>query len=173
MSDEDEHALFLQAIGEVRRLDAPAEAPPKPKPRAGAGMRERDEQAALSEFKQVMSQTILDPGDVSSFRRDEVSTRVFSRLKRGEFAVQDELDLHGLRLEAAQALLREFLRQVSAEGLGCVRIIHRKGRNSDGVPVIKNFVDQHLRHRRDVLAFHSAPLNQGGTGAVVVLLKRR
>lgn len=173
MSEKDDHALFLEAIGEVRRLDAPPEAPAKPKPRPGAGMRARDEQAALSEFKQVMTQTVLDPGDVSSYRRDEVASRVLSRLKRGEFAVQDELDLHGLRLDQAQLLLREFLRHVTAEGFGCVRIIHGKGRNSEGIPVIKNFVDQHLRHRRDVLAFHSAPAGQGGTGAVLVLMKKR
>lgn len=172
MSDKDDHELFLQAIGEVRRMDAPAEPPAKPKPRPGAGMRERDELAALSEFKQVMTQSVLDPGDVSSYRRDEVNTQVLARLKRGEYAVQDELDLHGLRLEAAQQLLREFLRHVLAEGVACVRIIHGKGRNSEGVPVIKNFVDQHLRHRRDVLAFHSAPIEQGGTGAVLVLLKK-
>lgn len=172
MSDEDDHDLFLRAIGDVRRLEDAPEAPPKPKPRPGAGMRERDEQAAFSEFKQVMLHAVLDPGDVSSYRRDEVSPRVFSRLKRGEYAVQDELDLHGLRLEEAQRLLREFLRHGVREGVACVRIITGKGRNSEGVPVIKNLVDQHLRHRRDVLAFHSAPAAQGGTGAVLVLLKK-
>jgi DNA-nicking Smr family endonuclease len=173
MSEKDDHHLFLEAIGDVRRMDAPPEAPSKPKPRAGAGMRERDEQAALSEFKQVMLQGALDPGDVSSYRRNEVNPQVLARLKRGEYAVQDELDLHGLRLEEASHLLRVFLRHVLSEGIACVRIIHGKGRNSEGVPVIKNLVDQHLRHRRDVLAFHSAPTAQGGTGAVLVLLKKR
>ena len=55
-------------------------------------------------------------------------------------------------------------------------MIHGKGRQSDGIPVLKNLVDRMLRHRGDVLAFHSAPPAQGGTGAVVVLLappKRR
>ena len=54
-----------------------------------------------------------------------------------------------------------------------MRIIHGKGRNSEGLPVIKNLVDRMLRQRADVLAFHSAPPAQGGTGAVLVLLKHR
>ena len=49
-----------------------------------------------------------------------------------------------------------------------------KGRRDDGgLPVLKNLVDRLLRQRGDVLAFHSAPATQGGTGAVVVLLARR
>ena len=59
-------------------------------------------------------------------------------------------------------------------GSGCVRIVHGKGRYSaEGVPVLKNLVDRLLRQRGDVLAFHSAPAAQGGTGAVLVLLKPR
>ena len=74
----------------------------------------------------------------------------------------------------AETLLRRFLREAVDDGLGCVRVIHGKGLNSpDGVPLLKNLVDRMLRQRADVLAFHSAPAVQGGTGAVLVLLGRR
>ena len=76
--------------------------------------------------------------------------------------------------KTAENWLREFLRHALDEGIGCVRIIHGKGRYSaEGVPVLKNLVDRMLRQRADVLAFHSAPAAQGGTGAVLVLLARK
>ncbi|MNT90815.1 putative DNA endonuclease SmrA [compost metagenome] len=71
-------------------------------------------------------------------------------------------------------MLREFLLEAHAHEHGCVRIIHGKGLQSDGgAPVLKNLVDRMLRQRNDVLAFHSAPPTQGGTGAMLVLLANR
>ena len=174
MSESDEDSeLFRSAIGPVRRIATRPEAPRKPAPKARAGMREADERAAWSEFRHAMHDPLLDPGDVSSYRRDEVPPRVLARLRSGEYAARDELDLHGLTVAVAEALLRDFLREAVAAGTGCVRIIHGKGRNSEGLPVIKNLVDRMLRQRADVLAFHSAPAGQGGTGAVLALLKHK
>jgi DNA-nicking Smr family endonuclease len=99
---------------------------------------------------------------------------MFQRLKRGQYSVQDELDLHGATASQAETLLRQFLLEAQAHDYGCVRIIHGKGLQSDGgAPVLKNLVDRLLRLRNDVLAFHSAPTGQGGTGAMLVLLARR
>jgi len=96
------------------------------------------------------------------------------RLKRGHFAAQDELDLHWADARQAEAMLREFLHHARQQGLGCVRVIHGKGLHGDSqAPVLKNLVDRQLRHRADVLAFASAPSNQGGTGAVLVLLAQK
>ena len=84
------------------------------------------------------------------------------------------MDLHGASAAQAEQLLRQFLLEAHYHDHGCVRIIHGKGLQSDGgAPVLKNLVDRLLRQRNDVLAFHSAPPAQGGTGAVVVLLARR
>ncbi|MFS2046576.1 Smr/MutS family protein, partial [Stenotrophomonas geniculata] len=118
--------------------------------------------------------TPLEAGDVASYRRDNLPPRLFQRLKRGQYSVQDELDLHGATASQAETLLRQFLLEAHAHDYGCVRIIHGKGLQSDGgAPVLKNLVDRLLRLRNDVLAFHSAPTGQGGTGAVLVLLARR
>mgnify|MGYP001556106221 CR=1 FL=1 len=111
--------------------------------------------------------------DALAHRRDEIPPQVLRRLARGEYAAQEELDLHGLPARTAESLLREFLRDCRAHGVGCVRIVHGKGRNSgERLPVLKNLVDRVLRQRADVLAFHSPPAAQGGTGAVLVLLER-
>ena len=175
--DRDDASLFRAAIGadagQVRPLPPapPPPAPPKPKP--SAKMARRDEDAAREEFRHMLV-SALEAGDALSYRRDEITPRVLKKLARGEYAAQEELDLHGLPAQAAEALLREFLRDCRAHGLGCVRIVHGKGRNSEErLPVLKNLVDRVLRQRADVLAFHPPPAAQGGTGAVLVLLEKR
>jgi len=180
-SDQDDDAdLFRSAVGPVRRLRdaAPPPAAPKPKPRAR--MAERDEAAARDEFRHALDATLAEAGDVLSYRRESLPPRSLQRLRRGEIAVQDELDLHGADTREAETLLRAFLAHARKHDAGCVRIIHGKGLHGGSVPftgrdtpVLKNLVDRLLRQRSDVLAFHSAPPAQGGTGAVLVLLAPR
>ena len=173
---DDDAALFRAAIGPLRPLpqrtpDARDAARTRPSPRAV--MAERDEADARDEFRQAMT-TGLDAADVISYRRDEVPARVLARLRRGHYAPQDEVDLHGCNVAQAETMLRTFLIDARAQGRGCVRVVHGKGlRAADGVPVLKNLVDRMLRQRADVLAYHSAPAPQGGNGAVLVLLKPR
>ena len=175
-ADEDDAALFRDAIGPVRPLPERPAPPSPPKPRPRAAMAERDERDARGEFVRAMDQPLLEAGDPLAFRRDDVPARTLQRLRRGEFAVQDELDLHLSGVREAEALLRAFIVDARAAGQGCVRVIHGKGLHSTddfgrgGVPVLKNLVDRMLRQRADVLAFHSAPPRAGGTGAVLVLL---
>ena len=121
-----------------------------------------------------LKSTHLEAGDAMRYRRDEVPPRVLRRLGQGDYAAQDELDLHHADSAQAEALLRRFLKEARDAGIGCVRVIHGKGLHGDSrVPVLKNLVDRLLRQRADVLAFHSAPAAQGGNGAVLVLLKPR
>jgi len=115
----------------------------------------------------------LETGEELLFSRTGLQNRVLRRLRRGEYAIEAELDLHGLtRLEARQAL-SEFLHDCRARGCRCVRIIHGKGRGSQGKrPVLKQYVDHWLRQVDAVLAYCSAIPAHGGTGAIYVLLKR-
>lgn len=173
LPDDDDAALFRSAIGPVRELP-PTQAPPAPpRPRPRARMAERDDAEALGEFKALLAGELLDAGDALRYRRDDVPARVLKRLGQGQYAAQDELDLHSVTAAGAEILLRRFLAEAAAAAVPCVRIIHGKGLNSEGVPIIKNLVDRLLRQRSDVLAFHSAPPAQGGTGAVLVLLRPR
>ena len=173
--EDDDAALFRDAIGEVRRMEDAPPPPRKAPPRPRARMAERDELDARSEFQRGLD--ALEPlaaGDTLSHRRDALPARAFQRLKGGQYAAQDELDLHGATAAQAEGLLRRFLADAALHEYGCVRIIHGKGQRADaGAPVIKNLVDRLLRQRADVMAFHSAPPAQGGTGAVLVLLARR
>ncbi|HKN79187.1 MAG TPA: Smr/MutS family protein [Lysobacter sp.] len=170
----DDAALFRDAIGPVREIPAQNAPPAKPRPRPTPRMGLRDEAEATSEFRRALTVDALEAGDALSYRRDNLPPRTLQRLKRGHFAAQDELDLHWADARQAEAMLREFLHHARQQGLGCVRVIHGKGLHGDSqAPVLKNLVDRQLRHRADVLAFASAPSNQGGTGAVLVLLAQK
>ncbi|MBF6023748.1 Smr/MutS family protein [Lysobacter niastensis] len=179
--DDDDAELFRTAIGPVRRMRETVAPPSAPRPKPRARMAERDEAHARDEFRHALAGSVepLDAGDALAYRRDDVPPRVLQRLKRGEISVQEELDLHGSDSREAEQLLRAFLHDARQHGVGCVRIIHGKGLHgtasiaSGGMPVLKNLVDRLLRQRADILAFHSAPPAQGGTGAVVVLLAPR
>lgn len=113
-------------------------------------------------------------GDAVEYLKDGLSSRLLRQLKRGQFSVRDELDLHHMTSPSAAASLRRFLHECRLDEHYCVRIVHGKGlRSGNDGPVLKGVVEHLLRQREDVLAFASAPAAQGGTGAVLVLLARR
>jgi len=172
LPDDDDAALFRSAIGPIRELNAPPPPPAAPPPRAVARMAALDDSEAWGEFQRLLHTAPLDAGDCLRYRRDEVPPHVLQRLARGRYAVQDELDLHHASAARAETMLREFLHEARLSGHHCVRIIHGKGlRSESGIAVLKNLTGHLLRRRADVLAFHSAPAAQGGTGAVLVLLR--
>ena len=173
--DPADAELFRQAIGPVRELHAPEEAPRAPRPAPQPRQRERDEAQALQDSRLHP----FDFGDAAfgeslEYLRDGLPPRVLKRLKNGTYAVQDEIDLHGMNAATAERVLREFLHESRRRERWCVRIVHGKGLRSEGeAPVLKALTDRMLRQRADVLAFASARAAQGGTGAVTVLLARR
>ncbi|MGE3540178.1 MAG: Smr/MutS family protein [Candidatus Tectimicrobiota bacterium] len=105
-----------------------------------------------------------------------VDMRLAARLHRGDYAVHDHLDLHGHTVEAAKIAMDRFMTSAYLSGQRCVLIIHGRGLNSrDNRPVLKEQVRYWLSHgrlSRMVLAFATAPINNGGAGAVYVLLRR-
>ncbi|MET0719198.1 MAG: Smr/MutS family protein, partial [Pseudoxanthomonas sp.] len=132
-TDDDDAALFREAIGPVKPLPESSPPPGKPKPRPSARMAERDEQDARSEFQRGLDDlSALAAGDTLSYRRDSVPPAVFQRLKRGRFSAQDELDLHGATALQAESMLRRFIADAHDHDFGCVRIIHGKGQRDDG-----------------------------------------
>ena len=138
-------------------------------------MQARDEAEALAQSRTAAwMEATIDAAEALAYRRDEVPEKVLKALRRGQYSIGGELDLHQLRAHEAERWLREFLAQSRAEGLRCVRIIHGKGLRSKAAgPVLKALTDRMLRRRDDVIAFASARPAQGGTGAVIVLLKEQ
>jgi DNA-nicking Smr family endonuclease len=170
----DELDLFRAAVRDVRPL-APRPAPPDPpRPPARAQFRRADEAAVLAESLELgPGEFLVETGDELLFRRAGIAARTLERLRRGEYAVEDEIDLHGLIATEAREVLREFLADALKHRRHCVRVIHGKGlRSGPRGPVLKHAVNTWLRKTEAVLAFASARQVDGGTGAVYVLLAR-
>ncbi len=166
--------LFADAVGPVTPLP-PSDLAPLDLPRPAPEPRQRllDEQAALQEAlsDEVDIESLLLTDDGLSFRRNGVGPDVVTRLRRGHWAIQAELDLHGLRRDEARDTLAAFVRSAAQRGQRCLRVVHGKGHGSPGrEPVLKGKVQRWLGQRNEVIAFAQASGPQGGAGALIVLL---
>ena len=174
-AERRERDLFASAVGQVLPLRrAAAAAPPRPRPAPRARQRERDEAAVLVEAISdgFDAESLLDTDDALSFRRRGVGIDVVRKLRRGVWALQGEIDLHGMRREEARDRLAAFLRMAAQSGKRCVRVVHGKGLGSPGrEPVLKGKVKSWLMQRSEVLAFTYARPADGGHGALIVLLE--
>jgi DNA-nicking Smr family endonuclease len=175
--DRDNDAdSFREAMRDVRRLrNAPTRAVDAPKPPARARFTRADQIEVLKEsLLPPTDEAELATGDELSFRRPHIPEAVLLKLRRGHFAVDAEIDLHGMTGTEAKAALREFIAEAVNRRMSCVRIIHGKGRRSGPRgPVLKNVVNQWLQRIDYIQAFGSARQVDGGSGAVYVLLRTR
>jgi len=145
----------------------------RPRPRPLPVQKLLDERAVLRESLRNESawDIGLDTGEELSFIRRGIDAQTLRRLRRGQWVVQEELDLHGCNSSQAHELVTQFLAHCARRGLRCVRIVHGKGlRSRNREPVLKRKVAGWLMLRDDVLAFCQAPRADGGSGAVIVLL---
>lgn len=167
--------VFARAVGKVHPLPDRGHVlfepdPPPPIP----VQHQLDEARVLLESisDDFDSSTLLDTDDALSFRREGVGLDVTRRLRKGEWAIQRQLDLHGLRTEEAREALGAFVRESAKRGLRCLRVVHGKGLGSVGKsPVLKGRVQGWLIQKQEVLAFVQARPIDGGAGALVVLLR--
>lgn len=165
---------FELAVGPVVRLPDPGLADVgRPRPAPLPLQRMADEQAALQSAlsDEVDVESLLLTDDGLSYRRPDVAPDVVARLRRGQWAIQRQIDLHGLRRDEAREALAAFLRHTHQQGHRCLRVVHGKGLGSPGrEPVLKGKVQRWLAQRQEVIAFTQAPAAQGGAGALIVLL---
>ena len=170
-----ERSLFTRAAGKLEKLPAHGRVHHLPEPPAPIPVqRQLDDQRVLKEAisDEFDASTLLEVDDAMSFRRPGIGIDVARKLRRGHWSIQSEIDLHGLRREEAREALADFLRNAVRDGLRCVRVVHGKGLGSPGkTPVLKGKVHSWLIQKEQVLAFVQARGDEGGAGAVVVLLK--
>ena len=167
---------FGELVGKVRPLVHNTIAPQ----RARTPPRRRPAAPETSASKLTPAAPVLlgsdshDAAAASDYHRPGLQNSVLRKLRRGHYPVQDELDLHGLTVSAAGVRLGDFLNYARGQRLSCVRIIHGKGLSSPGKsPVLKPQVARWLRAHDGVLAFTPARRDDGGSGAMYVLLRSR
>jgi DNA-nicking Smr family endonuclease len=173
LSQEDIE-LFRRSVGPVRKISHDKAVhtrkarPSRPQPRLLV-----EEAPVMDTFSDYYDAD----GEVSSdetlfFTRPGIQQRKLQQLRRGRLPVGAELDMHGMTVAVARNELVHFIISCRDQHLRCVRIIHGKGYSTGGqAPVLKNRLNNWLRQHHDVLAFSSAPKNEGGSGAVNVLLR--
>jgi DNA-nicking Smr family endonuclease len=171
----EDRELFEEAMADVERAKNDRRAPETPKP-AIASTEDR-EREARREFERVASGDApldaplesngVDPAEYLEGKVTGLDPRVLAQLRRGEFSMQDEIDLHRLNSEDAHDRLDHFLADAQARGLRCVRVVHGWGRGSEGgVPVLKPNLGRWLERGstgKRVLAYATERANPGAT----------
>lgn len=177
---EADRALFLDAIGDVEPVAAdhlpPEPARPAPRRRQQPGFDDLIESAfgSLDPLSDGFAQEAqIEQGESISYIRPGAQKALLRKLRRGQFSRSASLDLHGMTIDEARVAISRFIASQRHDARCCIRIVHGKGyRSAQQRPVLKNMLNHWLPQRDDVIAFCSAPVHDGGTGAVYVLLKK-
>lgn len=175
ISDAD---LFKTALGGVKKLDNSNIAKierkdirKKPDAKILAKRASAEGAFEVNDAELSDTQAILNPvasQATLSYRIATLQHKVFEDLKAGNLRWFEAVDLHGCTVEEARAAVLQVIQIAKEENQNVIKIVHGKGPDA----ILKTYVNGWLRQHRDVLAFVSAPEKQGGTGAVLVLLKR-
>ncbi len=169
-----EQNLFVNAVGKVTALPDKRRVSLRGSPPAPIAFQQAlDDLAVMQEAisDEFDGGTLLDTDDLLSYRRPGIGPDVTRKLRLGQWAIQRQLDLHGLRRDQARDTLSAFIREAHKQGLRCVRVVHGKGLGSPGkTPVLKSRVHNWLLQKNEVLAFVQARPVDGGAGALLVLL---
>ncbi len=173
---KSEDDVFHDAMKEVREIREFREMAVRRRrssiPRKSRALRDE----GLAELEGIISGKLTirlaDTQEFVEWVNPQYSRELIKELHRGKFAVQDSIDLHGLVLDEAENALRSFLAEARLRGYRCIKIIHGRGLRSPKGPVLKNAVVAFLSscYRKHVIGFSSARRNDGGLGAIYVLL---
>ncbi len=171
---DSEENLFKAAVKNARPLNIDVPFTEKTYPKPVAKQFIRDEKQAL---KDSLSDNFypaheLESGEELLYLRTGQSPDVLSKLRRGFWVVQAQIDLHGLISDEAREYVAEFLGSCKKRNIRCVRIVHGKGLGSrNREPVLKHKLRNWLMQKDEVIAYAQAKPEDGGSGAVIVLLK--
>lgn len=167
--------IFVEAMAEVREIrefrEIPLRKAPERKPRF---LRRDDSCALLSEIVSGKGKIRLsDTGEYMEWTRPELRKDITKKLHRGDFSIQDSIDLHGMTVDEAEHELCLFFREAVRKRLFCVKVIHGRGLRSPGGPVLKEALKHwlHGSFRKWIAAYATAKDCDGGLGATYIILK--
>lgn len=167
-------ALFYEAVKGTRPIKTNRLVPPVKKPKPLPRQLLKDERQALADSlsDHFFPAHELESGEELLYLRDGQSPVILSKLRRGHWVVQASIDLHGLIADEARLFVSEFISDCKKRNIRCVRIVHGKGLGSrNREPVLKHKLRHWLMQKDEVIAYAQAKPNDGGGGAVIVLLK--
>ena len=179
MNSEDDKDLFAAQMQDVTPLVNPRTDTRKSWQGASAEQLQR-RRAAEAFAEDVSEQNFLtlsevearQPLEMLEWKQDGVQHAVFSKLRRGGYALEYELDLHQKTVKEAQQAVFKLFQQVRVKNWRCVLISHGKGERSATPGRLKSYVARWLIDHPDVIGYCSAQLNHGGVGSVYVLIRK-
>ena len=173
---DDDFALFRQTVGAVKPMQQDKFTPPKSvklqekqrnrtSPTHGAGRINSSQVNASFAFSDIYQAVLPDEGPMR-YCREDVSTHLLKQLRRGDFYPELILDLHGLTKETAKLELSALLHTAHKQLIDCIGVVHGIGSG-----VLKKALPHLLVQHPHVMAFHQAPLEYGGQGALLILVE--
>jgi len=171
----DEQDLFRQEMASVEPLVQERSHPVANRIAPNPIIQDKDKLYSFdSLYSEEFEPKTIGNEEAISFQRSGVQDRLSNQLRQGQLSLDAELDMHGMTIAIAHQQLAEFIDECRQQNIRCIRIIHGKGWGSkDNKPVLKTKLNTWLQHEENVLAFCSAQIKDGGTGAVFVLLRRK
>jgi len=177
--NDDDSDFFQQQMGDVKPLKKPADRVHLKKTTEqipGMEIRRKAAQQALPEGSHSLASEEfikqVKPRDVLSFKRDGVQHGVFKNLRLGKYSIDSRLDLHRLTVSQAQLQVSRFVNDCMKHDIRCALITHGRGENREKPALLKSCTNHWLQQIDEVLAFHSAQPQHGGTGATYLLLRK-
>lgn len=170
----DDVTIFRDAVKDVTPFAAPPEISFKLKPKPIPLQFIRDEQQALADSlsDHYIPAHEIETGEELLYLRDGHSPDILRKLRRGHWVIQAKIDLHGLVSDEARLYVSTFISDCKKRGIRCVRIVHGKGLGSrNREPILKHKLRGWLMQKDEVIAYAEAKKQDGGSGAVIVLLK--
>jgi len=172
--DDDDAALFHAAMRDVAPLPAANTVTPHHSPVSPVPRRRQQQQSVVEDMLSNHIAIEMAAGEDWSYARPGMPHQTLRKLRRGHWEIQANLDLHGFTSDEARQALSIFLDTCAQRMMRCVRVIHGKGLSSKNrEPVLKTRIGNWLLQRADVLAFCQARAEDGGGGAILILLKAK
>ncbi len=165
--NSEEQALFKTTIGKVQPMvqDTIFTQQDSAKKRFSSKKHKQLKQIAEFHFSDEFEPDLSSSGPMKYVRHD-VDSFEAKNLRRGQYSPDLILDLHGLDKNQAKREIAALLYACQKEHAQCVCIVHGIGSR-----ILKNKVPHWLVQHPDVRAFHQAPLEWGGNGALLVLIE--
>jgi DNA-nicking Smr family endonuclease len=134
----------------------------------------RNTAATTESFSDMLDPVTVGNEEYLEYKDVGIQHRLFTKLRAGKIHIEAELDLHGMTTQLADITLNEFIHDCQQQQIRCARIVHGKGWSSkENKPILKSKLNIWLRQHHSVLAFCSATVPDGGTGALYILFRRQ
>lgn len=175
IQDKTDEEVFIDAMADVREIKEFREIPPDKPPEFRPCRPRKDH--SLDILKGIVSGDIKinlpDTGEYIEWVHPDARKGITAKLHKGDFSVQDCIDLHGMSLVQAEEAFFSFIKDAVRRGLFCIKVIHGRGLRSPDGPVLKKALPAWLQgsFRKYVLAYTTAKDCDGGLGATYIMLK--